>query len=224
MASQTISNSLLSSDFDGTTLVHAQALLEITRPPLPDCKSIFGLTRNPYSRALSSYLHLKRQAGPSLSSLLNEAKCGLGDDLTFHDFLKILVDRNRNDAKAWDPHYRPQVFNLHLSDLTPSYLGRLELIEDAFEYLSTFGVPIRPSMGHATNANESYAQIIRPREAELIENIYSEDFVALGYRPDLASNYIPPALTSAPSISDSYSTLFRDFNDKISEASIEKVN
>ncbi|GMQ47915.1 sulfotransferase family 2 domain-containing protein [Vibrio sp. 10N] len=201
----TIKNSLLNREVDNVHIeVHQSQDFKL--PASASCP-FFALTRNPYSRALSAY---KDKIGKSKNNvwLAFCKKYGFNenDKPSFFEFLTVLTkDANPQDM---DPHYRPQVYNLHVEDIVPEFLGRLENMADVSEYLAPKGVLLKTYNKHARNASQTYQQEITPQEEDLINKIYKDDFVKLGYEMSLNSSYVPPSLYNSQQVSERYMALF----------------
>ena len=207
VACSTIKNSLLGG-FDGN--VHKEA--EIRFCAFPSINSdFFCITRNPYSRALSCF---KNKIGPGKEANPNAVwhpfcrRFNLDTQIqpTFERFLTYLSEDS--NPETFDMHYRPQEVNLYHSHIKPSFTGRIELFKDIKEYLAKHHVKIISRNTHGTGAMLNYKSEISKTEAFLIENIYSKDFEAYGYKKDLFSEYIPETLLQKQHISDELTLAF----------------
>ena len=165
---------------------------------------VFTIARNPYVRVLSAYLdkvvNRDRRVWEPFA-----ARHGLFDEtLSFLDFLKIVAGTSEGQM---DPHWRPQTFNLAPSIIPYDFIGSLENFEDDFTQIlhrifPDRATPIRDYKRHQTDAASKLAQFYGPEEVRLVQAIYHQDFMQLGYDMDPAypSRRVPTRRPSAATI------------------------
>lgn len=150
----------------------------------------FCLVRNPYGRIFSAWqskillrepLQIENYLGLSLLSLPIETRQDIA--LAFEAFLMHLRDREAPDF--WDIHWAPQFNLLHPDKIKYSVIAKLE---DTVELEARLGEHLGAQYSSpfaAKRANESLIpfspDFITPRSAELIEELYAQDFAYFGY-------------------------------------------
>ena len=172
----------------------AQALLNESAETLRQIE-VFTAVRNPFSRALSAYLHhvfdgdfqsrLFRRLGLWRSQLIREqffSAIGLDSkkSLSFTEFAKRLVDAPDERLTG---HFRPQVSNILWEQLHFDFLGRLEEPADMVKYLLRHQIVFKTRAMHAQNARRKLDRYYDARTVELVARYYAADFAAFGYDP-----------------------------------------
>ena len=208
VACSTIKNSLLNG-CDGN--VHSE-IEQICTHPNDQHHTIFTVTRNPFSRALSCYKNKigwgKEATGQIWSNFSKRFNLPLKYQPSFYEYLKKLAD-SEDSPESFDIHYRPQFFCLHAKHITPSYVGRLEHPQNLREFLGRFSIDLQTRNPRPTQSSETYRHEIKPEEAELIQTIYAVDFEHYGYQPELETLGTPPPIEQNAAISDLYLLRFR---------------
>ena len=207
VACSTIKNSLLDG-FDGNVHQEAERRFDL---PIDANHTYFCITRNPYSRALSCFKN-KIGKGKELFPTVWPPFCKRfgfdpNSNPSFLDYLTALC--NDPHPETFDLHYRAQVFNLHHSDITPSYIGRIEDFKHLTDYLNQFKIILLSRNSHKTNALQTYREEVSSEEAALIEKIYALDFDTYKYPKDLKSTTIPSPIQQKQKVSSKYLTLFQ---------------
>ena len=125
----------------------------------------FTFVRNPYSRALSSFLNRNNESS------------------TFSDFLKNLSTQGIKDMGG---HVKPQ-FALTMQPVLPiKFIGRFESFNEDFGKLLKMLNVDKPVdyfniTHHATGANSKLSQYYTKECVELVQQIYQKDFEIFGY-------------------------------------------
>jgi hypothetical protein len=149
----------------------------------------FTFVRNPYTRALSSYLD-KIGIGETVVKALNKAHyrelLGLPVDrsVSFYEYLlAILYSMPKTPCNTDHIHWMPQATLLSINAVSYNFIGRMENSVNDFKKLSAilgidFSISIQP---HATNAREHVDRYYTNKEEELVRHIYYDDFKLLAY-------------------------------------------
>ena len=206
-ACSTIKNSLLGG-FNGN--VHQEAERRFNLPRDTN-HAFFCVTRNPYSRALSCF---KNKIGPNKEINPNAVwfpfckRFNFSRDFqpSFTQFLQALL--NDPNPSSMDMHYRCQHYNLHSSNIKPSYIGRLEHFGKLEEYLLSYNINVIERNSHKTGSFKTYKNEINPEEADLIKEFYKKDFEIYGYELKLSSKYYPDPVYQEQIISKEYKKIF----------------
>tara|TARA_Y100001968_G_C19436338_1_gene759904 strand:+ start:1220 stop:2104 length:885 start_codon:yes stop_codon:yes gene_type:complete len=190
--------------------VHVES---ISRLPIPtDSNSkFFCLTRNPFTRSLSAYLD---KIGPNSDQTVWRKFCNRyslkpDNKISFYTFLKLLSEE-RNPFNI-DPHFRPQIYNLHVKDICPEYVGRVENMNHFSKWLIDQGVTYKYHSPHKNKKTLAYKNIITKTEQDLIIKIFSKDFEEFCYKRDLESSYIPLPIQSTQKFSSTFMQIFSVF-------------
>jgi len=156
---------------------------------------VFTAVRNPFTRALSAYLHhvfdgslrsrLFRRLGLWRSQLIREQffsaiQVDSQKSLSFAEFTKRLVD---TPVDRLTGHFRPQVNNVLWNELHCDFVGRLEDPEGMTEYFGRHQIAFKTRAMHAQNARRKLERYYDAPSAERISNYYAADFAAFGYLP-----------------------------------------
>jgi Sulfotransferase family len=151
------------------------------RPTPVACQKryIISFVRNPYTRALSSYLD---KIEPGISVQFSETR---GRDVqSFEGYLRAIA---KHDPRWMNPHFRPQRTNLDHPRIKYDSIFFLENLPA----LSQFLVKIYPNFQVATHAPHSRGANSKLREhytdkaIELVRNFYAQDFTLFGYSENI---------------------------------------
>ena len=142
----------------------------------------FCFVRNPFTRILSCYLDKfvkndweRARLAPTL---------GFGPDAppSFRDFLEAVRAQPEHER---DIHWATQVFLLRPNRFRYSFIGRFELFDAQFakicRELDLDYAPKPSDKAHATSAGAALAEHLGPEEADLLRDIYADDFRFFGY-------------------------------------------
>jgi hypothetical protein len=148
----------------------------------------FGFVRNPFSRALSCWLDKMVKNGFERARLA--PKLGLDPDSppAFADFLSAVAEQA--DVSR-DIHWATQTYLLRPNRVRYSFIGRFEFFRPQFLAVCTrLGIEDYagdlPDTWHATDASAKVREHVGAREADLIREIYRDDFGNFGYGWDMA--------------------------------------
>jgi hypothetical protein len=145
----------------------------------------FSFVRNPFTRALSTYLD-KIIGRPGVITPIQE-KLGINPFVyipSFHEFIDMVYEQSPLDM---DVHWAPQTFLLGNQNIQYDYLGRFEFFQKSVEILASKSVleipPKTFSIGkeHATNANRLVSKYYSSPIISKVREIYYDDFKYLGY-------------------------------------------
>jgi hypothetical protein len=145
----------------------------------------FIFVRNPYTRLLSAY----RDRAQAKSVLHNQIVRDLGrKDFSLAEFVAFIA-RQRTKTKALDQHIRPQVEVTAFEAIDYHFVGKFENLAADWETISceVFGrtLPLGFHSPKKTSSDLIAVSSAFDREsAELVAEIYKEDFEAFGYSPD----------------------------------------
>lgn len=132
----------------------------------------FAVTRDPYARAVSLYRYL-----------LAHVMLNWRENPTFGDFLRLLADGRFDRIGLYNSRGLSQC-NPQVEWLRRNWPEKTYKVEKLDEFISDirdrWGIPISevPHMNYSTGASIELAR----EEQALIEQVYAEDFEALGYR------------------------------------------
>lgn len=161
----------------------------------------FVVVRNPFSRALSGYLDKVVRGEAQFNTLRQNIStirgCNPSDidhsTVTFLEFCEALKLFKR--PKQFDQHWRPQAAHICSSFIKYDVFAKLESIDEDMELISErIGVKhISKERGrdHATSANDKLLTFYSEDEANIIRDIYREDFDLFGYSLDLGRASLP---------------------------------
>lgn len=153
----------------------------------------FCLVRNPYTRALSAYLHhvaddrffvrLTRRLGLWRSEKMRDhfmRKVGLpaAQSLSFLDYLVAL---DRTGAQHFLGHFRRQTENIAWSDIAYSSVFHLEDMATLEHFLRSRDIDMQSRLLHAQKADIVTDHYYGTEEQQLVRKIYAADFEAFGY-------------------------------------------
>lgn len=132
----------------------------------------FAVTRDPYARAVSLYRYL-----------LAQVMFNWRENPTFGDFLRLLADGRFDRIGLYNSRGLSQC-NPQVEWLRHSWPQKIYKVERLDEFISDiggrWGIPMSevPHLNYSTGASIELAR----EEQALIEQVYAEDFEALGYR------------------------------------------
>lgn len=169
----------------------------LTEAIISDAYFKFAVVRNPYKRIFSAWqskllLREPLQTGPYLGLEFFNRPIGSMHEvaLAFEGFLEHLAEREAPDY--WDVHWTPQVTLLR-PDLIK--YTKLVKIEDPKELSSALAKWLGPDFVDpftSRSANESLIpflpELITGRSAQLIHELYAEDFARFGYDDKLPAS------------------------------------
>ncbi len=148
----------------------------------------FGFVRNPFSRALSCWLD--KMVGNEFERARLAPLLGLEDSVlpSLADYLTAVA---RQPEAERDPHWATQSYLLRPDRVRYSFIGRFEFFRPQFLAVCTrLGIEDYaadlPDTWHATDASAKVREHVGAREADLIREIYDEDFRNFGYGWDMA--------------------------------------
>lgn len=153
------------------------------------------VVRNPFTRALSGYLDKIRRDAPQFAANIAPlvamqrgvpATEVAADSVTFEEFCEALA--TFKTARSFDQHWRPQYRHTCADLIDYSDILKLEtLAEDSQRLSRHMGRPVAftRGRGHATGSSDKIAAFYTPRAADLIRQVYAEDFAQFGYPLDL---------------------------------------
>lgn len=145
----------------------------------------FGFVRNPWARLLSAYSYLLQGTGTT-SRDRRFTTAFLADKGDFTAFVKALEDkRYRRIVQCYD-HFQPQVYwvcepgkQRHALD----FLGRYEsLASDLAELNERFSLGLETGPRLRGSVHGDYRDAYIGTTRSIVEDIYSRDIVAFGYR------------------------------------------
>ncbi|SHI05423.1 sulfotransferase family 2 domain-containing protein [Ferrimonas marina] len=167
---------------------------------------LFGLTRHPYTRALSCF---NNKIGPNKDDNVWLAFCKRhrldpSKKISFDEYLDILLSKS-----TWigeDPHVRPQVLNLHSRFIKPTFIGRLEKMDEVIQYLSAHGINYEAG-GQRTQSNKSVEELTSEQKNKL-KKLYKKDFSEFGYTESVNIDDIPASIHQKQRVSWAYQLMF----------------
>jgi hypothetical protein len=173
------SSPLLTPDIDQDAFLRALQDPDVFR---------FAFVRNPYARALSCWLD--KMVHNTFERARLAPMLGLDPDSVpaFADFLAAVSEQA---IGARDIHWETQAYLLRPDRIRYSFIGRFEFFRAQFRAVcARLGIEAHadelPDTWHATNASSKVRDHVGPREADLIQKIYEDDFRNFGYGWDPA--------------------------------------
>lgn len=155
----------------------------------------FTFVRNPFSRALSTYLSKASPSSIATNKDLYLPKLGFPknpDGITFREFLLAI---SKQKLLEMDIHWRPQFSQIFYDTIKYSFIGRHEKFPEDFKKALKHIFPnisIEGSILHddshprtVTNATNRLKEYYGPEEFELVCSIYEKDFKTFDYQPEL---------------------------------------
>ncbi|WP_161555778.1 sulfotransferase family 2 domain-containing protein [Mangrovicoccus ximenensis] len=155
----------------------------------------FSFTRNPYARLLSGYLD--KIVANDWERARHLPRLGFAADAR-PALAQMLAALARIPESARDIHFAPQSRLLMLGQVDYALLGAFESFGRDFAemqrrfYGAEAGSYAAIGQRHATGAAGKLAEHFGPAEIRLAQELYAEDFDALGYPPDPARALEPP--------------------------------
>ena len=197
VACTTIKRILQVAEVDGDLSKLSEDVHDRWKSPLPEIRNVpedfqklyedpktflFCFVRNPYTRALSCYLDKFVKNRETFSHMLWDLGAPAGERLTFIDFLEIVKDQPDRDR---NPHWISQSYLLQPDKLKYDFIGRFESVEEdigrIFKKLEFTQKGWEKRAGHATSANKLVQEYYGPKEIELVQEVYEQDFKSFGY-------------------------------------------
>jgi hypothetical protein len=148
---------------------------------------VFSVVRNPFTRALSGYLDKIVETQWERERRLPQLGFSVSDDVSFFDFLKRVSEQQNHER---DIHWAPQSYLLGGGGIHFDHIGRFENLREEIAVIADrIGILIEPSLmlrttAHATNADSRLEDFLGEREADLILEIYAQDFARFEYDTD----------------------------------------
>jgi len=131
----------------------------------------FALVRNPFDRAVSSYVNKVVENHPGLPPQFYNAK-------SFADFVKTLVEQE--PSPKLDGHLRPQHF--YLDGKPVELIGRLEEIKDVWKKVCAIaGKDIPLPVTNSSFERKQYRTYYTPELAKKVASYYAVDLDRYGY-------------------------------------------
>lgn len=129
----------------------------------------FCFSRDPYDRAVSLYVYLRKATG---------------SELTFLDFWRGVAEKGPDPIGLYNglgtSHCNPQV--RWIENLEMDFTGRYENLAEEFDRLTEeLGLPARPMEHRNRSERKTPGQYYCPETKSIIESLYTEDFERFGY-------------------------------------------
>ncbi|MCA9370488.1 MAG: sulfotransferase family 2 domain-containing protein [Candidatus Peregrinibacteria bacterium] len=189
-------------------LENDEAYLNALRNVTQETHTIIRVVRDPFARAVSSFLHCIRHIERKPEMLPLPLQNGLGTTLTFRQFMHALLEI---DLKTCNAHYRVQTREVERSGvLAPDILIRVEEIEEGFRTVENIlGLPHMtidhaPTSRHRNTYRSSvpgqcaadiqisrdilkhhgspwYTDFYDQELISMVQDLYQEDFIRFGY-------------------------------------------
>lgn len=147
----------------------------------------FCFVRNPYSRVLSAYLNKIRSGKGKVFEDFQQVAASDKESYTFEEFLRV-VESTPTDKR--DPHWlnqtrlvRPDIVHYHFVGKMESFSRDIDYVRSRLprNYVREFDTSPR----NATGALETWTEHYNAERADLVVEIYREDFRAFGYSTEL---------------------------------------
>jgi hypothetical protein len=139
---------------------------------------VLSCVRNPYTRALSAYLDKVASGDIAQYRELKGRR-----PASFEEFLSVVAAA----GVSLDPHFARQSVNLDLPNVKYDaifYLENIACLQASLRRL--FGdFAIETFAPHSRSAHQKVQDFYTPRAAELVQDIYADDFARFGYSRDL---------------------------------------
>lgn len=134
----------------------------------------FGFVRDPYTRAVSLFLYLKKEGR-------------VNSKISYLSFCKLLISGSIEMIGLYNSkglsQCNPQV--TWFRDIELDYLGRYEDLNSSFNDISNiFEISPEVSLRHLNSSNSitAYLELYCDYSRSIIENYYREDFETFGYK------------------------------------------
>ncbi|MEY3989413.1 MAG: hypothetical protein RI985_494 [Chloroflexota bacterium] len=147
----------------------------------------FMFVRNPYTRTLSCYLDKFVKGSPGeVAEKRKYLGYGMDDEVSYIDFLRAVQQQPLNKM---DIHWTPQTYLLGVAQgYQYDFIGRFENFDAdlarALRRVRGYNKPfesIQKRQYVFTEANQKVLQYYTPEAKKLVEEIYADDFIYLGY-------------------------------------------
>ena len=146
----------------------------------------FSFVRNPYTRILSCYLD--KIKGIEKDIILPKLGFKPTDDISFKNFLLAVKKQSYIEM---DVHWLPQSILLSAENITLDFIGRQENFDNDLKKIlvkitknDSDSTQISNEIPHAVGANKKLKEYITKEVAELIYDIYYDDFILYSYDRD----------------------------------------
>lgn len=183
-ACTSVKNSLLRYDLPSTR-VHKDAQITL-RHNIDFEKDFVILTRNPYRRFLSAYANKISHAGKKSiwHSMCSRYGFRMDSQPCMDSILDCLLE---DDIREIDRHFKPQA-NIFCSRLIkPSYIFRIERMEEFSDFLFQQGFKLKTCAPHSTAKSAIEICTLDSRIISKIHRLYQADFELYGYPDDPSS-------------------------------------
>ena len=132
------------------------------------------------------------------------ASLSLGNDVTFNEFVKYLIDPKTTEGKPFDPHWLPQHQHCHPCAVDNDFIGKYETLEeDANFVMSRLGLgptvkfrgPVTSTAGPAKTSDllQQYFSKVPVSDIRRLWEFFHQDYELFGYKdPDLLTNIPKP--------------------------------
>jgi hypothetical protein len=147
---------------------------------------LISCVRNPFTRALSSYLDKVATSGHSIYPELRNRNIE-----NFEQHLLALADFR---SKRLNCHFRPQHINLDFPSIEYDAIFYLESLSAMSEFFAeiTPKITLKTSALHARSATSELRNHYTDRAVELVHEIYAQDFSLFGYSSSLNDVSVSP--------------------------------
>ena len=153
----------------------------------------FSSIRNPYVRALSTYLDKIVGKRDEVYKQYYKSFPEAPKDLSFFEYLENLKEMH---PALMDPHWRPQVYNIAYGHIPLQCLCAVENLSSSFlevcQQLFNGKESLVSVEWHATQAISRVKEFYGTREIEAVAKLYSVDFDSFGYTTNIDDVAKPP--------------------------------
>lgn len=159
------------------------------------CNTKWAVVRNPFVRALSGYLDKIQREAPQAENITRRVgsrwkisfKSVKASELSFEDYCLAL--QTFKSPKEFDQHWRPQYRHICADIIKYDHFIKLEdLSRDSEEICKKLGIKhltFEKGKRHATGSSGKVKDYYTRKTADIIRDVYCEDFENLGYAKDL---------------------------------------
>lgn len=146
--------------------------------------TIFTVVRNPYSRFLSAYQDkvLRDPRDPHVWKAL-KTRYNFKDTET-PSIQRVLHCLRADESNFVDQHFSPQSLNLSWGAIDYNFVGHLENMQATADFLEGLDVTIHSFTKHQTGAVNKVMEVLSPKDIDLIQQLYEDDFRVFGYDLD----------------------------------------